>query len=153
MESIAQARGRQQIAFSTFLPTVGGNYDVGGFAQSPPPDLVTRWIEVGAFTPMFRVHNDSETMPKEPWVHGPVHEAIRRRYIEARYRLLPYIYTLAEEASRTGVPLMRPFWLDHPDATAFTTNDHVVQPRVWPPVMCAAIAMGPTRTVSPSCTR
>ena len=88
--------------------------DVGGFAQSPQPDLVTRWFEVGAFTPMFRDHNDSETMPKEPWVHGPVHEAIRRRYIEERYRLMPYLYTAFEENSRDGIPVMRPVFLEFP---------------------------------------
>jgi len=48
------------------------------------------------------------------WVHGERHEAFRRQYIETRYRLLPYIYTLAEEASRTGLPLMRPLFLEYP---------------------------------------
>jgi len=47
--------------------------------------------------------------------HGPEHEAIRRRYIEERYRLMPYIYALAEENSRTGLPLMRPVFLEHPE--------------------------------------
>jgi alpha-glucosidase len=88
--------------------------DVGGFAQSPQPDLLTRWFEVGAFEPMFRDHNDAETMPKEPWVHGPVHEAIRRRYIEERYRLMPYLYTAFEESSRNGLPIMRPVFLEFP---------------------------------------
>ena len=90
--------------------------DIGGFIGSPPPDLLTRWFELGAFNPVFRDHTNKGTLDQEPWVHGPEHEAIRRRYIEARYRLMPYIYTLAEEASRTGVPLMRPLWLEHPEA-------------------------------------
>jgi alpha-glucosidase len=88
--------------------------DVGGFGGSPPPDLLTRWIEVGAFKPLFRDHSTKGSLPQEVWVHGPEQEAIRRRYIETRYRLLPYIYTLAEEASRTGLPLARPIFLEFP---------------------------------------
>jgi alpha-glucosidase len=89
--------------------------DVGGFNGSPPPDLLTRWIEIGAFNPLFRDHTTKDSLPQEVWVHGPQQEAIRRRYIETRYRLLPYIYTLAEEASRTGVPLVRPVFLEFPE--------------------------------------
>ncbi len=94
-------------------PMIGD--DIGGFIGSPPADLLTRWIELGAFNPIFRDHTNKGTRDQEPWVHGPEQEAIRRRYIEARYRLMPYIYTLAEEAARTGVPLMRPLWLEHPE--------------------------------------
>jgi alpha-glucosidase len=88
--------------------------DIGGFNGSPSPDLLTRWIEVGAFNPMYRDHTTLGSLPQEVWVHGPKHEAIRRRYIETRYRLLTYIYTLADEASRTGLPLMRPLFLEFP---------------------------------------
>jgi alpha-glucosidase len=94
-------------------PMVGD--DIGGFVGSPPPDLLTRWFELGAFNPIFRDHTNKGTLDQEPWVHGPQHEAIRRRYIETRYRLMPYIYTLAEEAARSGLPLMRPLWLEHPE--------------------------------------
>jgi alpha-glucosidase len=49
-------------------------------------------------------------------VHGPEQEAIRRRYIEERYRLMPYLYTLVEELSRTGLPVVRPLFLEFPRA-------------------------------------
>ncbi|MGB8259609.1 MAG: TIM-barrel domain-containing protein [Terracidiphilus sp.] len=90
--------------------------DIGGFNGSPSADLLTKWVEVGAFNPMFRDHTTIGSLPQEMWVHGEKHEAIRRRYIETRYRLMPYIYTLAEEASRTGLPLMRPLFLEFPGA-------------------------------------
>src|SRR4051794_32925530 len=90
--------------------------DVGGFLGSPSADLLTRWVQLGAFTPFFRNHMSLGTADQEAWVHGPDHEAIRRRAIEARYRLLPYLYTLAEEASRTGTPMMRPMVLEFPAA-------------------------------------
>jgi alpha-glucosidase len=117
-------------------PLIGD--DIGGFRGSPSPELLTRWIALGAFNPIFRDHTEKGTLDQEPWVHGAEHEAIRRRFIEARYRLLPYVYTLADEASRTGVPMMRPFWLEHPEAESFYTNnsaflfgaDLLVQPKL-----------------------
>jgi alpha-glucosidase len=52
----------------------------------------------------------------EPWVDGPEHLAIRRKFIEERYRLMPYLYSLAEQNARTGDPIMRPLFYDYPDA-------------------------------------
>jgi alpha-glucosidase len=97
--------------------------DVGGFSGSPAPDLLTRWFELGAFLPFYRDHTDKGTRDQEPWVHGPDHEAIRRRYIELRYELLPYIYTSMEETSRTGLPLMRPLFLEYPTLDGEATED------------------------------
>ena len=89
--------------------------DVGGFAGSPQPELLTRWLEVAAFHPIDRDHTATGTNPQEPWENGTQTDLnLRRRYIEERYRLLPYIYTTAEEMSRTGLPIMRPLFLDFP---------------------------------------
>jgi alpha-glucosidase len=98
--------------------------DIGGFAGTPTADLLTRWFEVGAFNPIYRDHTAKGTGDQEPWVHGPEHEAIRRRFIEERYRLLPYIYTGIEEMSRTGIPLMRPLFLEYPKLGGIAGNDH-----------------------------
>ena len=91
--------------------------DIGGFAGSPSMDLLTKWIEVGAFNPIFRDHTEKGSNDQEPWAGGPQQEAIRRRFIAERYRLMPYIYSLAEENARTGIPMMRPLFLEFPDAT------------------------------------
>ena len=104
------------------MPLVGD--DIGGFAGSPPADLLTRWFEVGAFNPIYRDHTAKGTADQEPWVHGPEHEAIRKKYIELRYRLLPYLYTAIEETTRTGIPLMRPLFLEYPQAEEFYGDDH-----------------------------
>ncbi len=88
--------------------------DVGGYSGAPSADLMTRWIEIHAFMPLFRAHSESGMPDKEAWTQGPVHEAIRKRFIEERYRLMPYLYTLAEEASRTGIPVARPLFLEFP---------------------------------------
>jgi alpha-glucosidase len=90
--------------------------DVGGYAGTPPPALLTKWLEVAAFQPIDRDHSEMGTGDQEPWVGGPQEEAIRRRFIEERYHLMPYIYTLAEETSRTGLPIIRPLFLEFPDA-------------------------------------
>ncbi|HEY4740112.1 MAG TPA: glycoside hydrolase family 31 protein [Candidatus Acidoferrales bacterium] len=97
--------------------------DIGGYAGSPPADLLTRWFEVGALNPIYRDHTAKGTADQEPWVNGPEHESIRKRYIELRYRLLPYIYTAVEEMSRTGMPLMRPIFLEYPEADNLYDQD------------------------------
>jgi alpha-glucosidase len=88
--------------------------DLGGFFGSVTPELLTRWYQIGAFMPLYRNHAFKDAAPREPWLHGEPHTSIRRRFVEERYRLLPYIYTLAEEAARTGVPIMRPMFLEFP---------------------------------------
>ncbi len=98
------------------IPFVGA--DVGGFNGSPPPALLTRWVEQAAFSPFFRDHATKGSLPHEVWNNGPEQEAIRRHYIETRYRLLPYFYALADESSRTGLPLMRPIFLEFPEIFA-----------------------------------
>jgi alpha-glucosidase len=123
--------------------------DIGGFNGSPTPELLTRWMELGAFNPIYRNHAAKGTRFREPWVDGPEHESIRKRYIETRYRLLPYIYTSMEESSRSGVPLMRPMFLEFPDDETLTTNGEeymfgsslLVAPKVWPFVDAYSITL------------
>lgn len=124
--------------------------DIGGFNGSPQPDLLTRWIEIGAFNPMFRDHTTLGSLPQEVWVNGPAQEAIRRRYIDTRYRLMPYIYTLAEEASRTGLPLVRPLFMEFPnffdsaDSEFLLGHDLLVAPASLPDTIDAyAVAYPP----------
>jgi alpha-glucosidase len=97
--------------------------DIGGFASSPPPDLLTRWYELGVFNPIYRDHAAKGTADHEPWASGPEQETIRRRYIELRYQLLPYIYTGIEAMTRTGLPFMRPTFLDYPQQESSYNDD------------------------------
>ncbi len=75
-------------------------------------------MELGAFQPIDRNHAEKGTGHKEPWVNGPEQEAIRRRYIEERYKLMPYLYTTAEEMSRTGLPIVRPLFLEFANSSS-----------------------------------
>jgi alpha-glucosidase len=92
--------------------------DIPGFIGGASPELATRWFEIGAFTPVFRAHAANDAPRGEPWVDGPQHLAIRRKFIEERYRLLPYLYAVAEESARTGDPVMRPTFYDYPEMQA-----------------------------------
>jgi alpha-glucosidase len=92
--------------------------DAGGFAGTASAELLTKWLEVAAFQPIDRDHTEKGTGDQEPWVGGPEQEAIRRRYIGERYRLMPYLYQLADESSRTGLPMLRPLFLEFPNAMA-----------------------------------
>ncbi|MGC4000225.1 MAG: glycoside hydrolase family 31 protein [Anaeromyxobacter sp.] len=97
--------------------------DVGGFVGCPGADLLTEWMELGAWQPFYRNHSTRDACRREPWVDGADHEARRRAAVEGRYRLLPYLYTAFEDASRTGLPVMRPLWLDRPANPSTWTND------------------------------
>ncbi|RPF54298.1 glycoside hydrolase family 31 protein [Aquisalibacillus elongatus] len=96
----------------------GVNYtgpDVGGFAHDSNGELLTRWTQLGAFTPFFRNHSAIEFVYQEPWQFGETYEAIIKEYIRLRYKWLPHLYKLFKEASETGVPMMRPLFLEYPD--------------------------------------
>ena len=88
--------------------------DVGGFTGCPDPELLTTWMEAGSLQPFFRNHSAKDACRREPWVNGPGHLERRRAAVERRYRLLPFLYTLFEESARTGLPVMRPLWLEYP---------------------------------------
>ncbi|RMH52201.1 MAG: DUF5110 domain-containing protein [Bacteroidetes bacterium] len=97
--------------------------DVGGFIGAPSPELYARWIQLGAFSPLFRTHSAYDAPRQEPWSYGPEVEAIARRYIELRYRLIPLFYTLFEEHARTGLPPLRPLVLHYPQDDAVLALD------------------------------
>jgi len=89
--------------------------DIGGFYPAAlDGELYARWFQFGAFCPLFRSHG-WDVRRHLPWAHGPEVEAICRRYIELRMRLLPYLYSLAWQAHTTGQPLMRPLVYHFPD--------------------------------------
>ncbi len=87
--------------------------DLGGFTGWATSELYSRWIQFGAFNPVMRAHG-VDNQATEPWGHGAEAEQIARDYIGLRYRLLPYIYTLARETYETGMPMARPLFFDDP---------------------------------------
>ncbi|MEK8024048.1 MAG: glycoside hydrolase family 31 protein [Candidatus Hydrogenedentota bacterium] len=98
--------------------------DVGGFGEHCDGELLARWTWLGAFYPFMRNHAGKGSRRQEPWEFGSRHEDVVRDAIRFRYRLLPFFYTLAEEATRTGWPLLRPLFLHYPDdPKTYTMHD------------------------------
>jgi alpha-glucosidase len=98
--------------------------DAGGFMGNATGELLARWTQAAALTPFFRNHSSEGTRAQEPWAFGPEIEAICRAAIQWRYQLLPYIYSLFEQATRDGAPVMRPLmWHHQNDAQCAATQD------------------------------
>jgi alpha-glucosidase (family GH31 glycosyl hydrolase) len=115
-------------------------FDIGGFIPTPEytGELFVRWFQYGAFCPLFRSHgrnwhlhlpwgwNTGDPGPQETAnyttdpreLHNPEVEPICRKYLELRYRMLPYIYTAMRETHETGLPMIRALWLHYPDDPA-----------------------------------
>ncbi len=93
------------------IPFVGS--DVGGFIGVPSRWLYTRWMELGAFTPFFRGHSAINQKDKEPWAFGGEVEGWVRNIISLRYELLPFFYNEFYNSTETGLPIMRPMFLNY----------------------------------------
>ncbi|WP_017318268.1 glycoside hydrolase family 31 protein [Mastigocladopsis repens] len=101
--------------------------DIGGFAGNATAELFARWMQVGMLYPLMRGHSAMSTARHEPWVFGERTEKICREYINLRYQLLPYIYTLFWEAATTGAPILRPLLYHFPnDPKTYTLYDQVL---------------------------
>jgi alpha-glucosidase (family GH31 glycosyl hydrolase) len=125
--------------------------DIGGFVPTPEytGELHVRWFQFGTFCPSFRAHGRTWHL-RLPWgwntgklgheevrgytggaghpdiseLSNPRVEPIVKKYLELRYRLLPYTYTAAKECSETGLPMIRALWLHYPDdPTAVARGD------------------------------
>lgn len=98
--------------------------DVGGFSFDTTPELMARWMQVGAFSPLFRNHSCVHTRDQEPWALGDETLAISKKFIELRYQLLPYLYDCFREGSQNGLPVLRPLMLHYPqDENTHELND------------------------------
>jgi alpha-glucosidase (family GH31 glycosyl hydrolase) len=113
--------------------------DIGGFVPTPEftAELYVRWFQFGAFCPLFRCHgrawklrvpwgwntgdpgpiemNDRKTVPDSSQLHDTRVEPICRKYLELRYRMLPYLYSAVRECTTTGMPIMRALWMHFPE--------------------------------------
>ena len=119
-------------------------HDVGGFyGDDPSPELYVRWAQVGCLSPLTRFHG---LRPREPWVFGDQALDIVRRFIQLRYRLLPYLLSAAGEASQFGWPVLRPLALEYPGEPSLRHVDH--EYLLGPHLLVVAVlddAPGPSR--------
>lgn len=109
--------------FTSTASNVGYGYwghDIGGHLQpkgvkATDPELYTRWLQSGVFTPIFKTHSTKDlTMEKRFWVF-PDHFDAMRAAVRLRYDLSPYIYGTAREAYDTGISMCRPLYYEYPE--------------------------------------
>lgn len=107
--------------FTATASNVGYGYwghDIGGHLQpkgvtETDPELYTRWLQSGVFTPIFKTHSTKDlTMEKRFWVFPEYFDAMRGA-IRLRYDLSPYIYTAARQTYDTGISMCRPLYYDY----------------------------------------
>lgn len=114
--------------------------DIGGFWDASDGELLARFAQLGALLPFCRNHNSIMSPDQEPWVYGERYENAYRAAIETRYRLLPYLYTLFQEASSNGTPVMRPLYFHYPQDSqacdvedAFLVGEHILSAPIYAP--------------------
>jgi oligosaccharide 4-alpha-D-glucosyltransferase len=98
--------------------------DLGGFAgANDDPELYVRWLQYGVFQPVFRPHAQQEVASEAVFKDAKT-KALAKAAIELRYQLLPYNYSLAFENHQKGTPLMRPIFMEFPQAKwSFTESE------------------------------
>ncbi|KAM3580594.1 hypothetical protein VKS41_007252 [Umbelopsis sp. WA50703] len=113
------------LSFQLFgIPFTGP--DICGFNGDTNEQLCLRWMQLGAFYPFARNHNAIGQIDQEPYVWPSVANASREA-LKIRYKLLPYLYTQFEAASKTGRPIWRPLFFDFPtDKTAARIDRQVL---------------------------
>lgn len=97
--------------------------DVGGFFGNPDAELMTRWMQAGAYQPFFRGHAHHDAKRREPWMFGDEWMVRMRQAAIARYALLPYWYSVFREASVSGMPVMRMMWMQYPEIESLYSTD------------------------------
>jgi hypothetical protein len=96
------------------------SHDIGSFHGGHlADDLYARWVQLGAFQPILRLHSDHGD--RLPWDYPGAAGDSANRFLRLREALVPYTYTLAHEANTTGVPIVRPLYLDYPTSDAAYT--------------------------------
>lgn len=92
------------------------SHDIGGhMLGKKDPELTTRWVQFGAFSPIMRLHSSNSPFgSKEPWLFGPEAERIMGDFLRLRHKLVPYLYTAMWRAHTDGVGPVRPLYHDYP---------------------------------------
>jgi alpha-glucosidase len=101
--------------------------DIGGFAEQPSGELYTRWIQLGVFHPFCRTHSSGDHGDQEPWAFDEEVIDITRKFVNLRYQLLPYLYTMFWQYIEAGVPMLKPLvYYDQEDTQTHYRNDEFV---------------------------
>ncbi|KAJ8515514.1 hypothetical protein ONZ45_g7061 [Pleurotus djamor] len=97
------------------------SHDIGGFEGHPPPEIYQRWVAFGLFCSHSRLHGSGSY--RIPWQYGEEAAANMAKWLDAKHRLMPYIYNLAMQANKNGHPIMRAMFLEFLDDPTTHTLD------------------------------
>ena len=101
--------------------------DIGGFAEQPSGELFARWIQLGVFHPFCRVHSSGDHGDQEPWSFDSEVTNIVREFIELRYQLLPYLYTMFWRYSKDNIPMLKSLvYYDQEDSQTHYRTDEFI---------------------------
>lgn len=94
------------------------SHDIGGHMPGAvEPELYTRWVQFGAFSPILRTHTTKNPeSERRIWAYPEPYSEVLRSTFQLRYALLPYIYTEARRTYDTGVAFLRPLYYDWPES-------------------------------------
>ena len=103
---------------------IGGHFQKADHQRLTEPEMYTRWLQFGVFTPIFKTHStQSANLERKIWAY-PEHYPYMLEAIRLRYTLSPYIYTFAREAYDTGISLCRPLYYEYPEVPeAYSYNE------------------------------
>ncbi|WP_372593751.1 TIM-barrel domain-containing protein [Actinotalea sp.] len=110
-----------QPSFTSTAANIGygwWSHDIGGhFHGTKDDELSTRWVQLGVFSPLMRLHSGANPfITKEPWSFSPEAGRIMTDFLRLRHRLLPYLGTMNHRAATGGTPLVLPMYYDWPEA-------------------------------------
>jgi alpha-D-xyloside xylohydrolase len=125
-------------AYSIWGHDICGYQDIN-FSQSLP-NLFMRWTQFGCFSPIMQMHRQVTRELQFPWRFGDQALANYQFFARLHVRLFPYIYTYAQQASTTGLPIIRPLvLLNQADANTYAVqhvycfgNEFLVAPMLAP---------------------
>lgn len=100
------------------------SHDIGGHMPGVvDPELFTRWVQFGAFSPILRTHTTKNPdAERRIWAYPEPYSSILRSAFQLRYALIPYIYTEGRRTYDTGVAFLRPLYYDYPEEDGAYTN-------------------------------
>ena len=100
------------------------SHDIGGhFHGHLDPELFTRWLQSGAYSPVLRTHATKQTTnDRQFWETGLPHSRVMKKVVNRRYELVPYIYTECRKCYDTGISLCRPTYYEYPEQEASYNN-------------------------------
>jgi len=96
------------------------SHDIGGHMLGHrDEELSTRWLQLGVFSPIMRLHSALNPFnTKEPWTFGVEARGIMDEFLRLRHQLLPYLYSMNVRAARDGRPLVEPVYWEYPESDA-----------------------------------